>query len=97
MTAKNGATTERLLSSGARTRAATLLDALGVAWTREEDDEGTVTYRVGDGPLEGAWDAQGPDADLAILDEMLAQLEDDWRYHLACYRRVASAMRSIGR
>lgn len=92
-------------------RLADLLNALEVEWTRTEGDrEGVhpalernpadqkvVTYTVGDGPLEGTWSARGADADLVIFDRMIDQLDTDWRYHLACYSRVAAAMRKVGK
>lgn len=60
-------------------------------------DEKGVTYTVGDGPLEGTWEASGADADLLIFDRMLTQLDEDWRFHIGKYSIIASAMRSVGR
>lgn len=92
-------------------RLADLLKALEATWSRTEEalqeahpaperdprDNIVVTYTVGDGPLEGTWSARGRDADLVIFDRMIDQLDVDWRYHLACYSRVAAAMRKVGK
>lgn len=98
-----------LLSSGAEGRIAGMLDALKVQWGRTEHVEPTegpqsdprgekvVTYQVGDGPLEGTWSARGEDADLVLFDRMLSQLDEDWRYHLGEFSRIAAAMRAVGR
>lgn len=90
-------------------RIAMVLDELGVQWTRtvaerptegpqsNSHDQKVVAYLVGDGPLEGTWEARGEDADLVLFDRMLKQLDDDWKYHLQAYGRIAAAMRRVGR
>lgn len=100
---------ELLPNATVQSRIESVLDELKVQWTRTDTEEPTegpqsdprdrkvVTYQVGDGPLEGTWCARGPDAELLLFDRMLEQLEEDWRYHLGEYSRVAAAMRKVGR
>lgn len=100
---------EALPTTDVQARIASMLDELKVSWSRVElpvptkgpqsdpRDAIEVSYLVGDGPLEGKWSATGPDAELALFDRMVDQLDEAWRYHLGEYSRIAAAMRKVGK